>query len=101
MLLCEAKTGVLTNATIGYEFKAGDEFISGEYVCGKVKSSYKGFDCQNDTDCELDQSWLTGKCKCSPSSEVKKCGLMNGDDEWVDYFDKVYEYYTEEERCHY
>jgi len=45
LLVCKSKTGVLADAGVGYEFKAGDQFVSGEYVCGKVKSTYKGFDC--------------------------------------------------------
>ena len=34
LLLCSSKTGVLADAREGYEFKAGKQFVSGEYVCG-------------------------------------------------------------------
>ena len=45
LLLCESKTGILSSAGYGYQVSSGKGFISGEYVCGQVKSTYLGFDC--------------------------------------------------------
>jgi hypothetical protein len=68
--LCAASRAFPTSVTSGsYEYKMGDQFVPGEYDCGKsIKADRAGQECIEDKDCGTSEKEITTMCKCSYAS---------------------------------
>ena len=99
--VCEAGYASLTTISGESEYLIGNNFVEGIYECGKAIISEKaGSSCETSFDWYSSEGNIFAKWDCSAGSSQKIWGILQGNNEWKNYFKSVKSYYKSTKNCH-